>query len=435
MFAAIQYRGGGVPHFMATLRQILPLAIACLLSLSPLLGVAGQGDEPPDYFDSTAAQMQKPDVPMPDPTYVAAWLDPASILADALDGELTFAIGSNSFTFSATEVELFAPGWRAIRTDDEGTIVEETDEADIHPFRLTTSDFPDLISSLTVGPGFIGANLSPNPCTTLSLETVESAEELVKVNVAIWGPPVETPCVDALPARPGQSGGAAGQGAADPPDGPSAASHTISYIEILIDGDHNFYEAHPSTWASYQVNLINTAQNQIYSPDLNVQFLITYQFVGRAIGTDTACGAREQTADFWRQYPGYHRDVVLLLADQPFTTGSVGCAWFRGVADPIQDAYAVMQTWNVDATREYKLAAHEVGHVFGGHHDAAISVGAGWCYLGYWTHYTIMKDSATCRVNSFSGWTYSYNDYHNSHRIRWCVDFNYLCDEFHVPDL
>ncbi len=94
-----------------------------------------------------------------------------------------------------------------------------------------------------------------------------------------------------------------------------------------------------------------------------------------------------------------------------------------------------MQTKNVDATREYRLGAHELGHLFAGDHDLAGAASYGWCYGLYVQRYTLMKDSALCRVNQFTGWANSYNIHHNAYRIRWCVDYNGFCDEVNVPDI
>lgn len=176
--------------------------------------------------------------------------------------------------------------------------------------------------------------------------------------------------------RPAQPAGSGDDGAASR-YGDGAA---LRVLDIVLDGDREFYEAGPGDWAERQLAIVNVVDG-LLRHEAGIAVTVVLQHVhneSQPLSSRDAGTLLDQLRTHWNARPDVDRDLVHLFTGKDLAGSTAGIAYARGIGvvqtggtagDPAW-AYALSMT-TLGPTANWVIAAHEIGHSLNGAHERA----------------------------------------------------------------
>ena len=323
------------------------------------------------------------DVPTSILKYRTYEIDPVSIQNLAKDNlSVPITLDGNNFDLILTPNNIFSSGHKAMVTLSNGE-TNEVEKEEIYTYRGTVQGLENSSKvRLTVGENFVSGFIQIDDETfTIQKESPKGIS-----NFIIYKASETTPfSVQDIEDNPKEK-------LIDPhlvelnyslnlQDYflPKAYAGTNENVKMLLDCDKEFYDINTSNWQTRQTAVINDIEG-VYS-DIGIDISIIFNFCDSTNTqlTSTDDGVlREQLADRWDENPT-NRHIVHLFSGKDFDGGNLGRAYLESLHHPLVFGYSLSQhvsdsdVGKYTATDEQKkfLVAHEIGHNFGGTHDAA----------------------------------------------------------------
>ncbi|HEX2022780.1 MAG TPA: M12 family metallo-peptidase, partial [Candidatus Thermoplasmatota archaeon] len=169
---------------------------------------------------------------------------------------------------------------------------------------------------------------------------------------------------------------------------PAATGSVDGVLQILLDGDHEYWLRLGDSWDEYQLAVVSLV-DLIYRAELGFGIEVVGQHVWTSPGPLSSssgfCSGVSpdllvQFTQHWESVAPTTRDVreaAHLFTGKTFAGGYVGCGWIGQLET--SRAYAVSRVGYAEAAkvdravahRDALLVAHEIGHNFAGQHGRA----------------------------------------------------------------
>ena len=154
---------------------------------------------------------------------------------------------------------------------------------------------------------------------------------------------------------------------------------TLTYAELALDADFEYYQSKGSSTANTTANMENVinAMNSQYEADCSITHYISHVIV-RTTNNDpyssTSAGTllNQMTSHWYNQQGSVQRDVAELFTGKNISGSTIGIAWLGGVCN--SSGYNVVQSDCCGGlAAKTDLSAHELGHNWAAGHCSCTS--------------------------------------------------------------